>query len=134
MHMFQKYCKISLICCNIAILSIFSCKSSQPTLDTSSRLANFPQAIAGGVAFVLNNEVYVGLGSGDGKNKKDDFYKWDGSKWAAASNMKFPQAIAGSVAFVLNNEVYVGLGSDDGKKTKTTSTNGMAASGRQPAI
>ena len=94
----------------------------------------FPQAIAGGVAFVLNNEVYVGLGYDDGKNKKDDFYKWDGSKWAAASNMKFPQARYGSVAFVLNNEVYVGLGSDDGTKTKTTSTNGMAARGKNNMI
>ena len=71
----------------------------------------------GSVAFVLNNEVYVGLGSDD-VEIKDDFYKWDGSKWAAASNMKFPQARYGSVAFVLNNEVYVGLGSDDGDKNK----------------
>ena len=91
--------------CGIAVLSMVACKNkgSKPNkiLPTEAAyiglggigshfdqwndkdkhwhlaLASFKEKKNRGVAFVLNNEVYVGLGYDDGKNSKDDFYKWD---------------------------------------------------------
>lgn len=79
-----------------------------PETNTSTRLTDFPEAVKGSVAFVMNNKVYTGFGS---TNQK--LYEFDPSgngnagSWNLKATGTFRELNTGN-ALVLGNEVFLG--------------------------
>jgi hypothetical protein len=75
-----------------------------PETNVSTRLADYPEATANALSFVLNGNIYAGFG---GNNNKLHRYDIATNSWALAATA-VAQDVSSASAFVIGGEAFIG--------------------------